>query len=78
MAKGLGHTKFDPSKAIDPTSPPVRMFGSFGLFPSRPCDNCGHDMFYTLDWNMGYRCAECNTVFGSKEELDWYHGKRQN
>jgi hypothetical protein len=65
-------TPFDPARAIDisvPPKPKPPMFGWVGPFPSRPCDNCGNGEFTAGDWNMGYRCTECMTVFGTP--IEW-------
>ena len=64
---------FDPTRAIDtsvppPVNPPAR-FGWVGPFPSRPCDSCGNGEFHSGDWNMGYRCTNCQAHFGTA--LEW-------
>lgn len=64
--------QYDPNRVIDLTQPsPGSQFGWFGPFPSRPCDSCGGEFFYGIDWNLGYACVNCRAVFGSKEEWAW-------
>ena len=71
--------QFDPERAIDLDVPnPNGVFARFGYigpYPSRPCDACGCETFYSGDWNLGYLCAnpECRAVFGTTEE--WAYDK---
>jgi hypothetical protein len=39
-------------------------FGYKGPFPKTPCRKCGGEYFtWVGDWNMGYWCVECRTVW---------------
>jgi len=72
--------KFDPERAIDLSVPnplgAFALFGWFGPYPSRPCDECGCETFRASDWGMGYRCTNNFAhVFGTKDEWDWERGQ---
>ena len=65
VGMGLGTVTFDPKQ--EGVSRRAR-FGSMGVYPWEPCRSCGGTEFYYLDWNMGYRCVDCEETFGTKEE----------
>ena len=70
--------RYDPDKAIDLSVPnPMGVFariGHYGPYPSRPCDECGSEVFRPVDWSLGYWC-ENNHTFGSPEEWAWDKGQ---
>jgi hypothetical protein len=69
---------YDEQHAINLSTPRTNfsMFVEVGPFPSRPCDACGNGTFNQGDWNMGYRCTECNTAFGTHAEWEWFLGEK--
>jgi hypothetical protein len=73
-------TRYDPRKAIDLSKPNPEgvfaRFGWFGPYPSRPCDECGVEVFYATDWGLGYRCAgKSGHIFGTADEWAWERGQ---